>query len=281
MSALSEHLNQLKVSEAFDKQSEIFDSIYGKNVIIEYKRQRVREHILSYAKSEGFMLELNCGTGEDALFFAKKGFKVHATDISSGMLNIFQKKIETTSPVNISLEECSFTELESLKERGPFDYVYSNFGGLNCTRELGKVLSSLHSLVKPGGTVTLVIISKFCFWETLLLFKGKFKMAFRRFFSGKGRKAHLEGVFFKCWYYSPAFVRKQLEENFELLSIEALCTIVPPSYFDNFAHKRPALFSYLKAKENKLKAKWPWKLMGDYFIISLKRKTGLVQDAGL
>jgi hypothetical protein len=29
----------------------------------------------------------------------------------------------------------------------------------------------------------------------------------------------------------------------------------------------------LKKKEDSLKNKWPWKYMGDYFIISLKKKS--------
>jgi len=53
---------------------------------------------------------------------------------------------------------------------------------------LSKVLDSFDPLLKPGGMVTLVILPKFCLWETLLLFKGKFRTAFRRFFSANDRR---------------------------------------------------------------------------------------------
>src|SRR3569833_2300535 len=106
----------------------------------------------------------------------------------------------------ISYELCSYTNLNELKNKGPYDLIFSNFAGLNCTDELDKVLSSLSLLLNPGGLVTLVILPKFCLWETLLLFKGKFRTAFRRFLAGKGAKAHIEGVYFKCWYYDPSFV---------------------------------------------------------------------------
>lgn len=36
----------------------------------------------------------------------------------------------------------------------------------------------------------------------------------------------------------------------------------------------PKLFAFLKRKEDKLKSKRPWKFIGDYFIITLKKKTG-------
>jgi ubiquinone/menaquinone biosynthesis C-methylase UbiE len=273
MSVLSNHINELKASEAFTKQSKFFDQLYNENAIIQYKRERVREHILKYAKHGNSMLELNCGTGEDAIFFAQKGFTVHATDISIGMLDVVKKKIGSNSyESKISVEQCSFTELEFLKLKKPFDYVYSNFGGLNCTGELEKVLNSLDRLVTSGGVITLVIISKFCLWETLLLFKGKFRTAFRRFLSAKGRKAHVEGSSFRCWYYSPSFIKKHLKARFEFLDLEGLCTIVPPSYIQNFAEKYPGTFRFLTGKENKLKSKWPWNLAGDYFIISFRKK---------
>jgi ubiquinone/menaquinone biosynthesis C-methylase UbiE len=273
MSVLSNHINELKASEAFTKQSKIFDELYNGDVVIQYKRQRVRDHILKYTKQGNSMLELNCGSGEDAVFFAEKGFTVHATDISAGMLDIVKKKIDGGFHENkISVEQCSFTELEFLKLEKTFDYVYSNFGGLNCTGELEKVLNSFDSLTKPGGVITLVIISKFCLWEILLLFKGKFKTAFRRFLSARGRNAHVEGSVFKCWYYSPSFIKKQLQARFEFLGLEGLCTIVPPSYIQNFKEKYPKAFDFLVNKENKLKAKWPWNRTGDYFIISFRKK---------
>ena len=98
--------------------------------------------------------------------------------------------------------------------RGPYDLIFSNFAGLNCTNELDKVLQSFDSLLKPGGIVTLVILPKFCLWEFLLLFKGKFKTAFRRFSGSKGAKAHIEGEYFRCWYYNPSFIRKHLKNSF-------------------------------------------------------------------
>lgn len=271
MNKFSNDMNEVLAAEAFSKQSEVFDHIYGEDAIINYKRERVRQHILRFAKDGGSMLELNCGTGEDAVYFSKKGFRIHATDISPLMLEKLEEKSADASLKNLTTEIYSFTQPQTLNNKGPYDYVYSNFGGLNCTGELHKVLSSLSALVKPGGMVTLVVISNFCLWELLLVFRGKFKTAFRRFFSKKGRKAHVEGTFFKCWYYSPSYVRKHLKKDFENLGTEGLCTLVPPSYMEGFGDKHAGLFSYLRKKEDKWKARWPWRRMGDYFIISFRR----------
>ena len=275
MSVLSNHINELKASEAFSKQSKVFDQVYGEDTVVHYKRQRVREHMMGNLNAGSTILELNCGTGEDAIFFAQKGFSVHATDILEDMLEVVKQKVSAYSlNQKVSVEQCSFAELDYLHHKGPFDAIFSNFGGLNCTRQLDKVLLSIKPLVNPGGTVTLVIISKYCFWEFLLLFKGKFKTALRRLFANKGRKAHVEGGFFRCWYYSPSYVKKHLQKEFDLVALEGLCTIVPPAYIEGFAENRPGIFSFLKRKENKLKSKWPWKFIGDYYIITFRKRSG-------
>jgi hypothetical protein len=82
----------------------------------------------------------------------------------------------------------------------------------------------------------------------------------------------VEGVYFKCWYYSPSYVTAHLSADFDLLGLEGLCTIVPPSYIENFAEKRPKLYNWLCGKEDKLKEKWPWRSIGDYYIISFRKR---------
>jgi ubiquinone/menaquinone biosynthesis C-methylase UbiE len=267
------NINEQQAEKAFSRQSAIFDEIYSGNTIVNYKRARVREHMLRFLKPNSSILELNSGTGEDALYFAGQGHHVHATDISQGMQQQLSSKVVTSGmEARISNELCSFTELDNLQERGPYDHIFSNFAGLNCTGELDKVLLSFDSLLKPGGAVTLVILPKFCLWEALLVFKGKFRTAFRRFFSRNGRKAHLEGVYFSCWYYNPSFIIKTMKDKYDVLDLEGLCTIVPPSYIEGFAEKYPITYRKLRNWENKLKRSWPWRVIGDYYIISLRKK---------
>lgn len=260
-------------AEAFSRQSVIFDAQYSINTIVNYKRSRVRAHLLQFLKPDSHILELNSGTGEDAIYFALQGHRVHATDVSEGMQNVLAAKVQQVGLQHrVSNEQCSFTQLDRLENNGPFDAVFSNFGGLNCTAELDKVLASLPPLLKPGGTATLVIIPGFCLWETLLAFKGKFKTATRRFFSKNGRMAHIEGQYFKCWYYNPGYVIKHAAKDFEVIGLEGLCCIVPPSYIEGFAEKYPRVYQWLVKWEHRLKATWLWKYIGDYYIITLRKR---------
>jgi ubiquinone/menaquinone biosynthesis C-methylase UbiE len=271
--------NEKQAAAAFSKQALIFDAYDAGNTIIHYKRKRVREHVLRYLRPGSSILELNAGTGEDALFFARQGHTVHATDIAVGMQGKLREKVKAQDLTDsITTEICSFTALDTLKRKGPYDLIFSNFAGLNCTSDLDKVLRSFAPLVKPGGQVTLVILPTFSLWETMLLFRGRFRTAFRRLlYRRKGAPAHVEGVHFRCWYYSPAFVTRILrEEQFELLGCEGLCTIVPPSYIEHFPERHSHLYNFLRRLEDKVKEKWPWRAMGDYYIISfVKTSTSL------
>jgi ubiquinone/menaquinone biosynthesis C-methylase UbiE len=266
-------VNEQAAATAFSKQAPLFDELYAGDIIIQYKRKRVRDHVLQYLQPGSNILELNAGTGDDAIFFAQQGHTVHATDISEIMQNMMKEKVKLNDlKSSISFELRSFTDLKNLFNRGPYDAIFSNFAGLNCTDELAKVLNSFNNLLRPGGIVTLVILPKFCLWEFLLLFKGKVRTAFRRFTGNKGSKAHIEGEFFRCWYYNPSFVKKNLKDSFELLSVEGLCTLVPPSYIEKFAEKHLRAYRFLKKREDKWKSRWPWKNIGDYYIISLRKK---------
>src|SRR2546423_11232661 len=117
-------------SIAFNKQAPIFDEAFESNAIISYKRDRVRKHIIPFLKPGSNILELNCGTGNDAQFFASQGHEVHATDISEAMLEILNEKIiHSGYEQQVSSDLCSFTQLEKLQNKGPYDLIFSNFGG--------------------------------------------------------------------------------------------------------------------------------------------------------
>ena len=119
MDILVKH-NEQYAAKAFSAQSGIFDEIYTGNTIVSYKRDRVRTHVLKYLKPNSSILELNSGTGEDAVYFAQHGHQVHATDISPGMQQQLRQKVERNKLEHlVSNEQCSYTQLHLLKNAGP------------------------------------------------------------------------------------------------------------------------------------------------------------------
>jgi SAM-dependent methyltransferase len=169
------------------------------------------------------------------------------------------------------VERCSFNNLEQLGETERFDYVFSDFGGLNCTDRLDKVLADIDTLLKPGGRFTLVIMPRVCPWEMAMLFKGYFKTAFRRFRKG-GVLAKVEGVPFQCYYYDPSYIIDQLGATYTLCSLKGLAVTVPPPYIEHFIERHPRWFRLLERWENKLYSKAPFNRWCDHYMITMEKK---------
>jgi len=259
------------VSTAFTKQSSSFDQIEEQNEILQWMRRQIHAHTLRNFKSGDEILELNCGTGIDAVFFASQGMKVHATDISEGMLNELQKKIsEKNLQEKITTQRCSYTQLKNIEKKN-FDGIFSDFGGLNCVKDIESVIQSFKSLLKPGGVVTLVIMPPICPWEILLAFKGNFKTAFRRF-NSNGAASHLEGETFMSYYFKPSRIISAFGKDYEVMELQGLGSFVPPPYLEKFPKKHPNLFRRLKSLDEKFSNKFPFNRWADHFILTVRKK---------
>jgi ubiquinone/menaquinone biosynthesis C-methylase UbiE len=263
-------VEQLKnVSTAFSRQSSSFDLIEEQNEILQWMRKQIHEHCLRHFKTGDHILELNCGTGIDAVFFAEHGMKVHATDIAEGMLTELRKKIsEKNLQEKITTQQCSFTELNKI-ERKNFDGIFSDFGGLNTAQDISSVIKSFRQLLKPGGTATLVIMPPVCPWEMLLALNGNFKTAFRRF-KTHGAESHLEGETFMSYYFNPSKIISAFGKDYEVKELQGLCSFVPPPYLEKFPEKNPKLFQRLKQWDEKLSNTFPFNRWADHFILTVK-----------
>lgn len=259
------------VREAFTRQSVQYDLYEEDHFTLRWMRKQVRGHLLSFLKPNDTILEINAGTGLDAVFFAKKGWRVHATDISEGMIEQMKLKISSFSLIDrITVQQCSFTELSEIKV-GPFDHIFSNFGGLNCLRDLNEATKFFPSLLKEGGKVTIVIMPPVCPWEISLALTGKFRTAFRRLKS-QGTPAHIEGIYFKSYYHSVSSALKALGKNFKKKSLRGLCSFTPPPYMKNFPVRFSRTFRFLNILDDKLSRFYPWNSLADHYILTVEYK---------
>lgn len=259
--------NTVQVSKAFTLQSAHFDKIYQDNPMVEYMRNRVYKHVLKYHNT-GKMLEINAGTGTDALFFHKKGFEVYATDNAPGMIEAMKNKILPENKIYPFL--CDFENIELMQKHAPFDSIYSNFGGLNCTNHIFSVLEKCLDLLRTQGKLTLVIMPKHCPWEWLELLTLKPKIAFRRY--KKQHNTKLEEVFFTTYYYNPKSIIHKLKEKTSLLGWEGLCSICPPSYKTKLIRYFPFFWKSLGYMEKNIGTWWGFRSYADYVILTFEKK---------
>jgi ubiquinone/menaquinone biosynthesis C-methylase UbiE len=232
--------NNNPATDAFSRQAIVFDKLYSGNLLSEYMRSKFREELMEHLGPDSNILELNCGTGMDSIYFAEKGFDITATDLADGMLNQLSLKADRLKLDNFHMMKLDFEDLSPLGDRR-FSHIYSNFSGMNCSPRLDSILLSFRKYLKPGGKVTLALMPKYCPWEWLMILKGKFSTAFRRFHKN-GTNAHIEGLFFKCYYYNPSFVKRLVSKEYKILSAKGICVTVPPPFIEGFVERHPRLF---------------------------------------
>ena len=76
---------------------------------------------------DGRVLDIACGTGAMTIPLLEKHFKVTATDISKGMIDILKEKVKP-NPLNLdNAFECDGNSLNGIKDSS-FDIVCSSFG---------------------------------------------------------------------------------------------------------------------------------------------------------
>ena len=259
----------------FDHIARDYDQVFTHSEIGKIQRAQVYQYLeTQLPKQEDLrILELNCGTGEDAIWLAEKGHFVMATDISPEMVSVTRHKAmmkglgNHIQAKNLSLEQFG---MGSVRQR--FDWVFSNFGGINCIDEekLSKVIHEAANILHPGGRLIMVIMSRMCIWETAyFMTKGKWKKAFQRRKKGPVL-VDLEGETFPIWYYSPKDMIELALPNFEVETIKPIGFWTPPSYLENFFSKRP---QWLNRLGNRDLNGWNHPFfagLSDHFLIDLR-----------
>jgi ubiquinone/menaquinone biosynthesis C-methylase UbiE len=262
--------NFQSVNQAFSKQASHFDEQDTANPILQDLRKQVYTHVEKFIQPKSKILELNAGTGIDALHFIHNRHRVHAIDLSGGMIEQIKTKIDDLNlATELTYQQLSFDKLNELSSND-FDYVFSNFGGLNCIRDLSQVTKHLPALLKPGGFVTWVIMPPVCLWEMATLFKLN-RNAFRRF-SKHGVTAHLEGHYFQTYYHSLPAIKKAFGKSFSLIASEGLAAISPPPYASSFQQDHKRIYDTLRNIDARVRKAFPFNQWADHIIVTFQYK---------
>jgi ubiquinone/menaquinone biosynthesis C-methylase UbiE len=259
----------------FDHIASSYNSAFARSAIGQFQRKRVWTYIESVLPElKGFeMLELNCGTGEDAVLFGEGGYNIVATDITEEMLKITQKKTEQFSMQNKISSH--FLDLDSFNETlfdKKFDLIFSNFGGINCINpeSLQTLIAKLPHILNPGGRFVGVVMPKFCAWEMVFfLLRFQFKKAFRRF-STKQAFSDLHGTNVKTWYYPPSQLKAWSKDYFKVVSLQPIGVALPPAYLERFFSVKKRWLLRLNDLEKKLSNSSLFSGMADNYLIDLQ-----------
>lgn len=258
---------------SFDEYASDYDKHFTFSNIGKLQRARVWHYMEDLLVAPKNILEINCGTGYDALELAKQGHTVTATDASGKMIAIGKaRKEQENQKTKLYFEQAGFSELKEKLKGQKFDLIFSNFGGLNCVNadELKALAADLAGLLTSNGKLFLVIMGRKCKWEkwyfTLKCNRAK---ALRRI-SKKGVETTINNSTFNTWYYSPHEIEKIFEEQFSVEAVYPIGLFIPPSYLENYFAKHTIQLSVLAQLEN-LFATSALSNYADHFAIELNR----------
>jgi ubiquinone/menaquinone biosynthesis C-methylase UbiE len=241
----------------FDITAKNYDANFTNSAIGKLQRSKVwacLESLLNESKTPLKILEINCGTGQDAIQLADMGHSIVATDASSAMIAISKKKLQEHPGIAQQLQfiVCSFASLHEKLVPQKFDLVLSNFGGLNCIskKEIVTLGQQLFSLLNEKGRLVVTVMGNCCLWEIIhYCSRAKFSTAFRRlkktvdFFAG--------GQSMPIYYYSPGTLQNLLSPEFVLQQHLPIGLFIPPSYLEKKFLNKPAHLARLNRWEEK------------------------------
>ena len=255
---------------SFDKAATNYDTDFTHSVIGKLQRNWVYFHVSKKLKSVKTLLEINCGTGEDAIWLALKNIQVTATDVSRKMIEMGKSKSNTNNPNFIQV---NINEIQSQFSNEKFDLIFSNFGGLNCLSksELTRFFNSSRYLLSDKGKLALVIMPKNTLWEQLyFVMKLDFNNAFRR--KKEFAIANVDGEKVTTYYYNPKDILTLSRNDFAILDTKPIGFFVPPSYLESFFNNKPKLISFLNTLE-KIITNQSWlSKYADHYLIVLEKK---------
>jgi len=259
-------------AEAFDHIGARYDAEYTNTDLSRWFRRRVWERLGALYQPGDTVLELGCGTGEDAMWLAKRGVRVVASDGSAAMIAETARKAQAEGVDHrIETRLLDFSDAANWQlDRQAFDGAYSNYGALNCVGDWRTIGQQLATAIRPGGKIGFGVIGPWCPWEVFWHgIHGDFRNATRRL---RWRTvAHLDGKYFAVYYPTPGRLQRDMGGAFRRTLLWGLGVFLPPSDLYKPVGARPWLAKPLLALERLTASHWPFKYLGDHYWLEMTR----------
>ncbi|HEX2623191.1 MAG TPA: class I SAM-dependent methyltransferase [Phototrophicaceae bacterium] len=254
---------------AFDILAPDYDPAFTTTQIGRWLRGRVHARLNTLYHAGYQVLELGCGTGEDARHLAAQGIHITATDASPEMLKVAAAKntqtpLATFAPLNLAaLPDNDFT--------GLYDGVFASFGVLNCIPDWKPLAAWLAARVRPGGKIAFGIMSPYCVWE--IMWHGAhlhLRTATRRLRKSAPFQINNSEVM-PIYYPTPRRIRRDFAPHFRSTHLEGLGLFLPPSDAFGVIEKRPRLLKTLTLVDHHTSRMRWLAAMADHYWIEFER----------
>ena len=260
---------------AFDAIAPRYDDLFSAaaNPLVAMMRARVLAAVDRHFPGPARLLEIGCGTGEDALSLAARGHRVVACDPAPAMIATTRAKVAAAGQTGaIEVVAGSVEQIaEAWSSRGQaVDGVFSNFAPLNCELSLAPLRLLLERALRREGRFIAVVLPRLCPLEVaLFLARGEPRAALRRF--RRAAVADVEGQRFSMKYYGAADFDRALGPGFRRIETRSLGLVLPPLSFGSAFARIPGLLAALGALEDRVSALPGLRSMGDHVLLVYER----------
>lgn len=245
----------------FDVMASEYDASFSSTLLGRLLRDAVHHEMRDTFAAGDRVLDLGCGTGEDALRFARQGVSVYGIDASERMIARARAKV---SGLGASFEAADIAR--DPLPKGPFDGAFSNFGVLNCIRDRRALASRLADVLPSGAPAVFVVMGRFCPWEWIwYLARGRPRTAFRRL---RG-PAPFHGMDIR--YLTPTSAADEFYGFFRTRRQAGIGVLLPPTFASDFIERHPALAVRLATLERRIRHRYAASFLNDHYLIELER----------
>lgn len=263
-----------KVREAFDRIALSIDDLRSKNPIGLWTRHANLTTIRSSFPPQSCLLELGCGTGEDAIALAKSGHRIFAIDISEAMVATARAKTLSQGVADLVVVVCGRSaDLTDLVKASPwksFDGAYANFS-LTYEESLGRLAESVHDVLAPSGFFICTLPNRLALSEVVFNGLGlKFRKVLWRLKEPLIHEVYGHEV--RIHAYWPWQVRKAFEGLFALRELKGLPLLLPPVYLHGLYSRLGSGRSLLERLDSALAGKFPWNRFGENTMFKFQRR---------
>lgn len=269
------------LASRFDRAAQLYDAIYGPpdgkghgSALMEWLRQRHQAIISELVPPGGALLDIGCGTGQEALMFAQAGYSVLGIDVSPAMIRQAQTKAAVHGiRRGISFRTLAAGQLDQLDERGPFQGAYASQGTLNTEPSLSNVARNLHALLEPGAPFVATVMSRRCAFE--LIWKLLHRQPRRTLPRRPGwheTRAGASGVVAVAHFYTPREFAKIFTSYFVVESVQAFPLWLPPVHMHEILTQQPENLARWERWDRRMRRYPGFRAWGDHFLMVLRRR---------
>lgn len=270
------HGHLYKVFEtAFDAAAKLYDVKFGPpsgsrpgNPLVTWLRDEHLALLKRLLPEAASLLDIGCGTGEEAIRLAQDGYSVLGIDVSPAMVRQAQTKAAAFGiRRGLLFKAMPAGQVANMDERGPFHGAFASLGTLNTEPDLPNFAAGLHAMLEPGAPLVATVMSTRCLFERL--HPGPLRT--QRFTQWREGRAGASDAIAPVRFYSPSAFAAALAPHFTVERVIAFPLWLPSVPLADLYRQHEARFKRLEARERRTRG-WPvLRTWGDHFLMVLRR----------